>query len=73
MRLIYSILLMFMLVMLAGCAYKRATYATVGGLAGGGVGYAINKDPKDAVIGGLVGGGTGYALGNVQEKTENKK
>ncbi len=62
-----------LLVFLTGCAYKKATYAVVGGTAGGGIGYAIDKDPKDAVIGGLAGAGAGYVLGDIQDKKENKK
>jgi hypothetical protein len=62
-----------MVIIPSGCAYKRATYATAGGLAGGGIGYAINKDPKDAAIGGLAGTGAGYVIGDLSEKSDKKK
>jgi hypothetical protein len=69
-RIISTILL---LVMLTGCAQKRVTYSVTGGVVGGGIGYAINKDPKDAAIGGLAGTGAGYIIGDIQDKKDNKK
>lgn len=67
------ILFFVLLPVITGCASKKITYTTAGGLIGAGAGYAIDHDGKDAAIGGLAGGITGAVVANVQEKRENKK
>lgn len=67
------IFMLFLLALLTGCAHKRVTYSATGSVVGGGIGYAINKEPKDAAIGGLAGAGAGYVIGDIQEKKDNRK
>lgn len=59
--------------MLVGCSSKEMTYTTAGTSIGAGVGYAHDKDDKEAVIGGLVGGITGGALGKLNDHQNKKK
>jgi hypothetical protein len=58
---------------LCGCSANKASYIGTGAVLGGGAGYAINEDGKDAAIGGLVGGIAGAVVSGINEKNMDKK
>ncbi len=57
----------------AGCTMKQAGFTAVGTAAGGGIGYSINHDTKDAVIGGLGGALVGNLTAQWQERSDKIK
>ncbi len=67
----YSVLLICLLI--SGCTLRQAGYTTGGAAAGGGIGYAINHDGKEAAIGGLAGAIGGNLIGQWQDKSEKNK
>lgn len=48
--------------LMTGCTMRQAAYTAVGAGAGGGIGYALHHDGKDAAIGGLAGALSGNLL-----------
>ena len=62
-----------LLLLLAGCSVRQAGYTAVGAAAGGGIGYAIHHDGKEAAIGGLAGALGGNLIGQWQDKSEKIK
>ena len=62
-----------LLCLLTGCTMRQAGYTALGAGAGGGIGYAIHKDGKDAAIGGLVGALGGNLAAQWQDKNEKAK
>ena len=56
-----------------GCTMRQAGYTALGAGAGGGVGYAIHHDSKEAAIGGLGGALVGNLTAQWQDKSEKTK
>jgi len=57
----------------AGCTMRQAGYTALGAGAGGGVGYSLHHDGKEAAIGGLAGALTGNLAAQWQDKAEKTK
>lgn len=60
------------LVFLAGCESDAQTGATIGSLAGAGIGQLAGGDAESTLIGAAVGGGAGYMLGNEGDKKKTQ-
>ena len=56
-----------------GCTLRQAGYTAVGTAAGGGIGYSIHHDGKEAAIGGLAGALTGNLAGQWQDRIDKTK
>ena len=67
------IYLICLIAVLAGCTFRQAGYTVAGAAAGGGIGYAVGHNAKDAVIGGLGGALIGNLAGQWQDKSEKTK
>lgn len=59
--------------LVTGCSFRQAGYTALGAGAGGGIGYAINHNPKDAVMGALGGALVGDLAGQWQDTSEKRK
>ncbi len=57
----------------AGCTMRQTGYTAVGTAAGGGIGYSIHHDGKEAALGGLAGALTGNLAGQWQDKNDQSK
>ena len=57
----------------AGCTMRQAGYTALGAGAGGGIGYSIHRDGKEAAIGGLTGALAGNLGAQWQDKIEKAK
>jgi hypothetical protein len=57
----------------SGCTFRDAGYTLGGAAVGGGIGYAIHHDPKEAVIGGLGGALVGNLGAQWQDKIDKNK
>jgi len=57
----------------AGCTMRQAGYTALGAGAGGGIGYSLHHDGKEAAIGALSGALTGNLAAQWQDKTEKTK
>ena len=57
----------------AGCTMKQAGYTTLGAAAGGGIGYSLHHQGKDAAIGALAGALTGNLAAQWQERSDKVK
>ena len=62
-----------LLCLLTGCTMRQAGYTALGAGAGGGIGYSIHKDGKEAAIGGLAGALGGNLVAQWQDKSEKTK
>ncbi len=60
-------------IILIGCSMNKASYIGTGAVIGGGAGYGIHENEKEAMIGGLAGGIAGAVVGDMQTKKINKK
>jgi outer membrane lipoprotein SlyB len=56
----------------AGCESDAQTGATVGALAGAGIGQLAGRDTEATLIGTAVGAGTGYIIGNESDKAKTQ-
>ncbi len=68
---IYAVGLMCLL--MAGCTMRQAGYTALGAGAGGGIGYSLHRDGKEAAIGALSGALAGNLAGQWQDKSEKTK
>ena len=69
----YIYLIGLICVLASGCTLRQAGYTVAGAAAGGGIGYSIHHNVKDAVIGGLGGALVGDLAGQWQDKSEKIK
>jgi len=65
--------LVCLVLVFTGCTFRQAGYTVAGAAAGGGIGYAVGHNTKDAVIGGLGGALIGNLAGQWQDKSEKTK
>ncbi|MDE1920791.1 MAG: hypothetical protein KGJ09_07340 [Candidatus Omnitrophica bacterium] len=69
----YILFIGLLSVLSSGCTLRDAGYTLGGAAAGGGIGYAIHHDAKDAVIGGLGGALVGNLAAQWQDKIDKNK
>jgi hypothetical protein len=62
-----------LLCLLTGCSFRQAGYTVLGAGAGGGIGYVINHNPKDAIIGASSGALVGNLAGQWQDSNVKRK
>ena len=69
----YLYLVGIMCLLTSGCTMRQAGYTALGAGAGGGIGYSLHHDGKEAAIGGLAGALAGDLAAQWQEKSDKVK
>ena len=67
-----AVLTVFGVVFISGCQNDAMTGATIGTLAGAGVGQLAGGDTEATLIGAAVGAGAGYIFGNEREREKTQ-